>query len=344
MKKHLLLFIGAFILILHGTVICATTEERDFGTIINISIKQQDLFEYVKILSSDEMNGRGTLKNGYDLPSTFLAKKLKLLGLTPLGDNGNTASPKQMERMYTQEVQGRSWFDGMTVHSRNVLGYIEGKKRDEIIVIGAHYDHLGNHGGDIYAGADDNASGTAAVLTIANTYAELRKQGIQPTRSILIVLWGAEEYGLIGSKYFVLHPPIEVPLKNIVTVINLDMVGRGKPNNYYCTSTPTEDTLSINCTPLYEVNERVSRECGLKPNYTYGFTRRSGDHASLFYALPKGKRIPILNYFTGLHEDYHKPTDTFEKIDYEKLMQMAQMAFLASWYISKLPERPLYRE
>lgn len=302
-------------------------------------MEPQEILENVKLLSSPLMKGRGVKDDGHLIAGDFLTERLKAYQILPFGDD------EQNSRSYRQKITGKSWFDESQIESYNILGYIEGQDKSRVIIVGAHYDHLGTIKGVIYPGADDNASGTAVVLAIAKVYGELLASGVKPKSSIIIAFWGAEESGLIGSKYFVKNPPTDIVLSNIVTMINFDMVGRGEDDRYSCTLTPIEQNPKINSPTLYSINETVSRKFRLHTNYNgSGLTYRSGDYAPFFYALASGNRIPIINYFTGMHQDYHRPTDTFEKLNYQKLATIAKIAFLTSWYISELPERPIYKD
>jgi aminopeptidase YwaD len=219
--------------------------------------------------------------------------------------------------------------------TKNVLGMIEGsdpKLRDEYLVIGAHYDHLGLGGEGslipdtvaVHHGADDNASGTAGVLELAQAFASRESK---PMRSILFMSFGAEEEGDLGSDYFVKHPL--VPLKKIVAMINLDEVGRERDSTlivYGTGTSPLWDTL------LTQVN--TPKQFNLKRN-PEGFG--PSDHAS-FYA----KDIPVLFFFTGVHEDYHKPSDTWDKINAEGEQSILEFVEKIAYDIADRKEKPLF--
>jgi aminopeptidase YwaD len=219
--------------------------------------------------------------------------------------------------------------------TKNVLGMIEGsdpKLRDEYLVIGAHYDHLGLGGEGslvpdtvaVHHGADDNASGTAGVLELAQAFASHESK---PKRSILFMSFGAEEEGDLGSDYFVKHPL--VTLKKIVGMINLDEVGRERDSTlivYGTGTSPLWDTL------LTQVN--TPKQFNLKRN-PEGFG--PSDHAS-FYA----KDIPVLFFFTGVHEDYHKPSDTWDKINAEGEQSILEFVEKIAYDIADREEKPLF--
>ena len=198
----------------------------------------------------------------------------------------------------------------------NVVGLVRGSDpelSEEYVLIGGHYDHVGKDEdtGEIYNGADDNASGTAAVVAVAEAFATLDPP---PARSLLFVGWSAEEKGLLGSDWFVHHPPVD--LENIVAAINLDMVGRND-----------EDEISIvgrTETPdLVALFDRYAGEVGLTLNDDAGAGASRSDNASLWMA-----GIPTISLFSGTHEDYHEPSDTASKIIGSKVERAARLSFL----------------
>lgn len=222
----------------------------------------------------------------------------------------------------------------------NVLGFIEGSsKKDEIVIVSAHYDHVGKKGSDIFNGANDNASGTSTVLEIAQAFAEAKKNGEGPKRSVLCLLVSGEEKGLLGSAYYVDKPIL--PLENTVVDINVDMVGRSdekykdNPDYIYVIGS---DRLS---TDLHKVNEAVNQKyTQLTLDYTYNsesdpnrFYFRS-DH----YNFAKNG-IPAIFYFNGTHEDYHRPSDTAEKINFEQMKKTGQLIFHTAWDLANRSER-----
>lgn len=193
------------------------------------------------------------------------------------------------------------------VPAYNVVGMLEGSDpllKNEVIIIGAHYDHLGRGGegslapssGEIHHGADDNASGTAGVLELARLFTTQK-----PKRTIVFMAFGGEEEGLLGSNYYVNHPLL--PLANTVAMINMDMIGRMKDHRLVIggvgTAKEWRDIMAADTDKSFQL---TLNEDGFGPS----------DHSS-FYA----KQIPVLFFWTGTHNDYHKPSDTFEKINYD---------------------------
>jgi len=308
------------------------------------TIQAKSLAENVSFLAHPKMRGRGTLDSGYELPSAYLAKEMERLQLRPFGDGQKT------NRSYLQEFS----FTHLMVlpaKTRNVLGLLESKtKTEEIIIIGAHYDHLGiNKKGEIYHGADDNASGVAAVLAIAQALKIYRERGGELKRSVLFAFWGAEELGLAGSRHFAKHLTEGVKLENIIAVINFDMIGRSQNNQLAVITNPEGRLLRQVCPELFIANELANKNSELKliyqdPRFQQHFAFYRSDHYSFFLASPAGKKIPALFYNTGLHPDYHQPTDTPEKINYEALEKISKHAFRVLVEICNLPNRPKYQE
>jgi len=198
------------------------------------------------------------------------------------------------------------------VPARNVVALLPGSdptRAREYVVVGAHYDHLGHGAGGIHHGADDNASGTAALLEIAARLAS----GTRPARPVLFVAFTGEEQGLWGSRHFVERPPL--PLDGVVAMINLDMVGRLEQDSLAVFGTGTAPEWSG---ILAAANARVARPIDFME---LASGDGPSDHAS-FHAAG----IPVLHFFTGLHEDYHRPTDTWDRVDADGLERIIDLA------------------
>lgn len=226
------------------------------------------------------------------------------------------------------------------ITAENVLGYLKGsEKPDELIVVTAHYDHLGIVDGEVYNGADDDGSGTVSVIELAQAFAEAAKNGFAPKRSMLFMTVSGEEKGLLGSSYYSDHPVF--PLENTVADLNIDMVGRidkehkDKPDYVYVIGS---DKLS---SQLHEINEQVNKTyTKLNLDYTYNdpkdpnrFYYRS-DH----YNFAK-KNVPIIFYFNGTHEDYHKPSDELDKINFDMMAKRAKLVFFTAWELANRAQR-----
>lgn len=225
---------------------------------------------------------------------------------------------------------------------KNVIGFIEGtdeKLKNEYVFLTAHYDHIGMKGGKIFNGADDNGSGTSALLEIAQALSQAKENGWGPRRSVVVMLVSGEEKGLLGSKYYVENPIF--PLENTIVDINVDMIGRvddkhaGNPNYIYVIGA---DRLS---TELHEINEEANaRYTQLELDYTYN---EESDPNRYYYRSDHynfaEKGIPAIFYFNGTHDDYHRATDTIEKIDFEKMHKITQLIFHTTWELSNRDER-----
>lgn len=293
-------------------------------------IDVSNLKEHLYILASDTLEGRKTGEKGQKIAAKYIADQYRELGISPPVGYDN----------YYQEIPHKFIKQESNSSSENVIAYIRGnEKPDELLIISAHYDHLGKKGDEIYNGADDNASGTSAVLAIAKAFKKAELDGNGPKRSILFLHLTGEEEGLYGSKYYTVHPIF--PLSSTVCNLNIDMVGRidkkhkNNPNYVYLIGA---DKLSSD---LHKLSEDVNNKyIGLKLDYTYNeendpnrFYYRS-DH----YNFAKNK-IPIIFYFNGVHKDYHKPTDTPDKINYEILAKRTQLIFYTAWEIANRENR-----
>ena len=227
------------------------------------------------------------------------------------------------------------------VASENVVAFLEGREKpEEILVISAHLDHEGVKDGKVYNGADDDGSGTVAILEIAQAFKSAADNGDGPKRSILFLHVTGEEKGLLGSKHYTDNDPI-FPLKNTVADLNIDMIGRTDPkrdgdrNYVYLIGS---DKLS---TDLHDISETANeRYANVILDYTYNdkddpnrFYYRS-DH----YNFAKNN-IPVIFYFNGTHEDYHKPGDTPDKIQYDLLENRTRLVFYTAWELANREDR-----
>ncbi len=224
----------------------------------------------------------------------------------------------------------------------NIIGFIEGTDpvlKNEIVVVSAHYDHIGKRGNAVYNGADDNGSGSTTILEIAEAFAKAKADGVGPRRSVLMIWLTGEEKGLLGSDYYSEFPVF--PLENTVVDVNVDMVGRvhekyeDNPNYIYVIGA---DRLS---TELHKINEAANdKYSSLILDYTYNdendpnrFYYRS-DH----YNFAK-KGIPAIFYFNGTHADYHMISDTIEKINFEKMEKIGRLIFHTAWELANRDKR-----
>jgi Peptidase family M28 len=254
-------------------------------------------------------------------------------------------------------------------HGENVIGILEGSDpvlKNEYVIMSAHLDHVGMaaplpNGHNVNNGADDDGSGSTALLAIAHSYVEGAAKGIRPRRSILFLWNGGEEKGLLGSQYFAQFPPID--LTKVVANLNMDMIGRTKnekssdPNTTHVLVKPGEVLLigpNISSDDLEQVIESVNnRYQKLTFNHFYDVTAPDATHDNLG-PQPRGQRvfyrsdhynfakmgIPIAFFTTGLHEDYHRATDTPEKIDYKAMVQISKTVSAVGWDLANQNGRP----
>jgi Peptidase family M28/PDZ domain/PA domain len=214
----------------------------------------------------------------------------------------------------------------------NVEGYLPGTT-NEYVVIGAHYDHLGVGGahslapsmtGTIHPGADDNASGVAGVIELARWFSRQPKQ----KRGILFLTFAGEEEGLLGSAYYVEHP--DLPLDRAVAMINMDMIGRVREGKLYVGGSDSGTTLRA-------LMDRLTPASGLKVDYSDNSGYGSSDHTSFTIG-----KVPVLFFFSGLHGDYHKPSDTWEKIDTADAVKVLQLVAEVSEGLREADGRPQF--
>ncbi|MFI1743013.1 M28 family metallopeptidase [Thalassobellus sediminis] len=304
-----------------------STDVVGYAKIITASELKEMLYTY----ASDEFEGRETGEPG---------QKKAIKYIKDFYVSNNIPSPIA-KGDYFQEIP-EAFFNGKAKASENVLAYIKGsEKPDEIIIVSAHLDHIGISGnGDINNGADDDGSGTVAIMQIAKAFKNAEKVGKGPKRSILFLHVTGEEKGLYGSRYYADVDPV-FPLKNTVANLNIDMIGRidksheEKANYLYLIGS---DRLSQE---LHDISEAVNKKYfNLDFDYTFNdkndpnrFYYRS-DH----YNFAK-KNIPVIFYFNGTHADYHKPTDTPDKINYEFLETRTRLIFHTAWELANRDER-----
>ena len=230
------------------------------------------------------------------------------------------------------------------VRSENILGFLEGTdKKDEVVVVTAHYDHIGisaqAEGDKINNGADDDGSGTVAVLAMAKAFSQAKKDGNGPRRSILFMTVTGEEKGLLGSEYYSENPVF--PLDKTVVDLNIDMIGRRDPAHK---DSPAyvyvigSDRLS---SELHTLSENTNKTYS---NLVFDYLYNAEDHPDRIYYRSDHwnfakKNIPIIFYFDGVHEDYHKPSDEVDKIEFDLLALRAKNVFYTAWEIANRDNR-----
>jgi hypothetical protein len=225
----------------------------------------------------------------------------------------------------------------------NVLAKIEGIDpvlKNEAVFIGAHLDHLGVRNNAVFYGADDDASGVTAVMLIAKA---IMQNKVKPKRTVVIALWSGEEMGVLGSRYFVNRPTF--PLDKIISYLNLDMVGRNEEDKRF-NEKPENNTTSVytgsvkfNSEDLYNLLYQTNKYVNLRLKDDHEDRILRTDTANFY-----NRNIPTLKTFTGEHLDYHRPTDTPEKINYEKLTNIAKWIYLTTMELSTNPTKPRYEK
>jgi aminopeptidase YwaD len=273
----------------------------------------------VAYLASDLLEGRGTGTAGNDTAAAWLARRFASLGL-------QAPVPDYLQRFTARPSAHGPAGPGLT--TQNVLAVLPGRDpalRAQVVVVGAHFDHLGrapgssldpDAGSAIRNGADDNASGTAAVLELARLL-----RASPPRRSVVFALFSAEELGIIGSQYLVANSPI--PVDSMVAMVNLDMVGRLRDRKLivYGVETARELRALVDSANGGALDVRGVGD-GFGPS----------DHSSFY-----GRRIPVLHLFTDLHDDYHRATDDVEKVNAQG---MAQVVAFTERVIRRVADRP----
>ncbi|WP_397445512.1 M28 family peptidase [Polaribacter sp. R77954] len=270
--------------------------------------------EDVSFLASDDLEGRQTGTEGEKKASKYIAKRFEELGLSKKGTSGYlqpfTFKPKTNPH---DEVKFDVNGDG-TITGNNILGFID-NKAENTVIIGAHYDHLGFGGeGSLYRdsikaihnGADDNASGVAVLLNLA---AKLKTKNTN--NNYLFMAFSGEEMGLLGSNYFVKKPTIDT--KKVSYMINMDMVGRMKKDSSLAVYGTGTSPIFKQVLKSHNNNFKlIQQESGIGPS----------DHTSFYLA-----DMPVLHFFTGQHEDYHKPGDDSEKLNYDGMYLISDYIF-----------------
>ncbi len=292
---------------------------------------------YIGFLANDLLEGRDAGRRGGNIAALYIASLLQDWGISPLFETGYYQSfdaycgTKPTRTYWTTDSAAISKIQSQPAYGhrkmKNILAVIPGSS-DECIVIGAHYDHDGinddNATDCIYNGADDNASGVSAVLQIAKAF---KKTGATPRRTLIFAFWDGEEKGWLGSQYFVTHRGNDYSIK---AYMNFDMIGRGPVDNpkhlsyiYTASHTMFGDWLK-------EDMERY--KFNFKPEYRAWDTPTDGSDNAPFAKAG----IPIVWYHTEGHPDYHRPSDSADKIDYQKVKDITQAAYLCAWRMANM--------
>ena len=289
------------------------------------TITSIDFRARIGFLADDALRGRDTPSPGLEVAAAYIASEFRSFGLAPAGDSGS-----YLQRWpYTTN-------EGSEHRPPNVVAVLEGSHpqlRGTYVVFSAHMDHVGVRrpdatGDSIYNGADDDASGTSAILELAEAFASLPEP---PDRSLLFLTVSGEEKGLLGSKWFADHPT--VPIESIVANINIDMIGRNSP-----------DTVVAIGQEFSSLGPLVHRLAAGHPELGLTATQDPWPEERFFFRSDHfhfaRREVPALFFFTGTHADYHRPSDEVETIDVDKAARIARLIFHIGRAIAEDPERP----
>ena len=319
-----------------GPLAAQTPEERGLEVINRATAEA-----HIGFLADDDLLGREAGTREGRIAGDYIVANLKSLGIAPL--DGSYYHPFEAYHLERQK-RGARWQvepdsiakikltnDNKKMSLNNILGVIEGKNPNEIVIVGAHYDHLGLdpflEGDQIYNGADDNASGVSAVLQIARAFVAT---GERPERTVIFAFWDGEEKGLLGSRHFTRSYPEIGKMKGY---LNFDMIGRNndesKPKHvvyFYTESHPVFGEWLKGDIKKYSL--------GLEPDYRPWDKPVGGSDNGSFARL----EIPIIWYHTDAHPDYHQPSDHAERINWEKVVAITKASFLNMWYMANKKE------
>ncbi len=297
------------------------------------TISADDLKKHLYIIAADSMEGRETGSAGQKKAGKYLISQYQQNQVS--FPKGASDFYQAVPASFLNKKRNNNLSD-----SENIWAFIEGsEKPEEVIVISAHYDHVGIENGEVYNGADDDGSGTSALLEIAQAFQMAKKAGHGPKRSIIFLHVTGEEHGLLGSRYYSENPLF--PLANTVADVNIDMIGRrdalhADTNNY---------VYIIGANRLSSELDHISatmnqKYVGLDLDYRFNdpkdpnrFYERS-DH----YNFAKFG-IPSVFFFNGVHADYHKKSDEPNKIEYDALEKRTQLAFVIAWELANRKDR-----
>lgn len=331
MKKYLLLGVALLALSCKSTK-SDLNSEATVSKYMN-TITADELKKHLTIVAADEMQGRETGSEGQKKAGRYLIEQYKADKIAL------PAGAKDYYQHVPAAFLNAKRNEGLP-DSENIWAFIEGtEKPDEIVVVSAHYDHVGVKDGQVYNGADDDGSGTVALLEIAQAFQKAKKDGNGPKRSVLILHVTGEEHGLHGSRYYSENPLF--PIAKTVADVNIDMIGRRddphkNTNNYI---------YVIGADRLSSDLDRIVREQNdkfTKIDLDFKFNDRNDPNRfynrSDHYNFAKNG-IPSVFFFSGVHEDYHKPGDDVEKIEFDALTRRARLAFVTAWEIANRQDR-----
>lgn len=332
MTKKIIALLVLIIFYTNCTAQKSTTKNNSVTDYLR-AISTESLKTNLTVIASDEMQGRDTGSEGQKKAGRYIIDFYKKHGISY--PKGADSYYQHIPAAFLNEKYNENLPD-----SENIWAFIEGsEKPNEIVVISAHYDHVGIKNGEVYNGADDDGSGTVAIMEIAAAFQKAKNEGHGPKRSILILHVTGEEHGLHGSRYYSENPLF--PLANTVADVNIDMIGRRdefhqNSNNYvYLIGS---DYLS---TDLYKLCEAVNKQNKLL-FIDYKFNDKKDPNRFYYrsdhYNFAKNG-IPSVFLFNGVHDDYHKATDEVSKIEFDALTTRTQYGFAIAWEIANREKR-----
>jgi hypothetical protein len=298
------------------------------------SVTEATVRRHIETIAHDSMLGRATPSRGLDLTAAYMAAEFRRYGLLPGGDSGTYVQRYPLSSSKAPLPPGSP----PPRYAPNAVGILPGTDpllRNEYVVFSAHIDHVGfstgQSGDSIFNGADDDASGTAAVIELARAFS---LPGARPRRSLIFVGVSGEERGLLGSEYFTTNPP--VPLKQMVANINLDMIGRN-----------WRDTIAVIGREHSDLGETVLRVALAHPELKMMPVADRWPEENFFFRSDHfnfaRRGVPAIFFFNGTHADYHRPGDSPEKIDAEKEARIVRLVFFVGREIGDAPRRPAWK-
>ena len=319
-KEKSIFVLSAFFLVIYLNISAQIDPiEKGLKAINEDVIKAQ-----LGFLASDWTEGRETGTRGEFLAGDYIASMLQLYGVKPFGDEGSYFQNFVLLKI-TEDDENKTGASTVQVPVRNILGIIEGKNPEQYIVLGAHYDHLGIRDSCIWNGADDNASGTVGIMTIAKAIAET---GIKPEKSIIIAFWTAEEFGLLGSKYYLDN--LTYPLSRIKLNLNFDMISRyvsdDEPRSVTMTYTDTYHPMFKDITASNLKKYGIDLEVDYQPSAD---PPGGSDHRSF-----TAKGIPVMRFKPGHRDEYHTPLDKISTINWDIMEKIIRISFVNIWNLA----------
>ncbi len=329
----------------HGAKMFFVISEGDSKDFNSLAVERKAVLSRFNQLN---FNPSSAVEKATSNPIFFVSKEMasEMLGIKPtklaklessICQKGETSAGSTKESKISIKVERGE----VPVETANILGFLEGTdKKDEVVLITAHYDHVGVQNGVIYNGADDDGSGTCAVMELAEAFARAKAEGNSPRRSILFMTVTGEEKGLLGSKYYTDTNPI-IPLEKTICDLNIDMIGRIDKEH----ASKTEYVYLIGSDKLSSELHQISEDVNKKYiNYQLDYTFNDPKDPNRFYYRSDHynfakHKIPVIFYFSGVHEDYHRPGDDVEKILFPKYQQITRLVFQTAWELVNREEK-----